>query len=345
MKPTSASGSLKYNTIPYLDLLRFIAISYVLMLHIISGITDTIPEQMNIAQLGVYHFLKSLCTVGVPIFFMISGTLFLAPEKKLTLKTLFQKYLRKIVLALILFGTFFAIMELVIISGTFSISYIAQGFMNTLCGNSWAHMWYLFALIGLYLFLPLLKAFTAHVDKQTYFYLLILLFAIGSLIPTLESALNLEFGFMMPVTGVCLFYYMCGYYIHTYVEKKASHQKMAVAVLVALILFLLYNCFVSANYHWSYESPVIIGMSVCIYYLAACQSKEWFVCSQLRDYYFGMYLVHTVFLNVAYKWFHVTPLLFGGYLLLPVFFLGTFALSLITAWLMKKVPLLGKYVV
>lgn len=345
MKPTSATGSSKYNTIPYLDLLRFVAISCVLMLHIISGITDTIPEQMTHNQLGFYHFLKSLCTVGVPIFLMISGTLFLSPEKKLTLKTLLQKYLRKIVLALILFGTFFAIMELIIINGTFSVTFITQGFLNTLCGNSWAHMWYLFALIGLYLFLPLLKAFTAHAEKQSYLYLLILLFAIGSLIPTLEAALQLKFGFMMPVTGICLFYYMCGYYIHTYVDKKSSYQKIALAILVILILILFYSCFVSGHYNWSYESPVIIAMSVCIYYLASCRCKTWTICSRLRDYYFGMYLVHTVFLNVAYKWFHFTPLMLGGYLLLPVFFLGTFALSLLTAWIMKKIPLLGKYVV
>ena len=345
MKPTSAGSSFKYNRIPYLDLLRFIAISCVLMLHIISGITDTIPEQMTTTQLGVYHTLKSFCTVGVPIFFMISGTLFLTPEKELTLKTLFQKYLRKIVLALVLFGTFFAIMELVIISGTFSVAFIWQGFLNTLCGNSWAHMWYLFALIGLYLFLPLLKAFTAHASKQVYLYLLVLLFVIGSLLPTLENALQLEFGFMMPVTGVCLFYYMCGYYIHTYVDKKASYKKAALAILAVLTLFLIYSCVIGGSYNHSYESPVIICMSMCIYYLASCCDKDYPVCSQLRDYFFGMYLVHTVFLNLAYKWFHVTPLLFGGYILLPVFFLGTFALSLATAWVMKKMPLLGKYVV
>lgn len=345
MTPTSARGSLKYSQIPYLDLLRFIAISCVLLLHIISGITDTIPDQMTTMQLGVYHTLKSFCTVGVPIFFMISGTLFLNPKKELTLKALFSKYLRKIVLALVLFGTFFAIMELVIVTGTFSVSFIWQGFLNTLCGNSWAHMWYLFALIGLYLFLPLLKAFTAHAGKQIYLYLLVLLFVIGSLIPTLESALQLEFGFMMPITGVCLFYYMCGYYIHTYVSKKDSYKTTAIIILIISVLILAYSCIIKADYYWSYESPVIVCMSLCIYYLASCSNRGWGVCSQLRDYYFGMYLVHTVFLNLAYKWFHVTPLLFGGYILLPVFFLGTFALSLATAWIMKKIPLLGKYVV
>ena len=345
MKSGSANSSLKYPHIPYLDLLRFTAISAVLLLHIISGITDTIPDQLTTAQLGVYHSLKSFCTIGVPIFLMISGTLFLAPEKKLTLKALFQKYLRKIVLALVLFGTFFAIMELVIVTGTFSISYLWDGFVNMLCGNSWAHMWYLFALIGLYLFLPLLKIFTKHANKQTYLYLLILLFVIGSLLPTLETAFNLQFGFMMPITGICLFYYMCGYFLHTHVEKKASYQKIATGILIAMALLLIYGCVCKVHYHFSYESPIIIIMSVCIYYLASCSKREWPMCSKWRDYYFGMYLVHTVFLNLAYKWFHITPLLFGGYILLPLFWLGTFLLSLLTAWIMKKIPLLGKYVV
>lgn len=345
MQQISDTDRSKYRTIPYLDLLRFIAISSVLFLHILSGVTDTIPEQMTTTQLGIYHSLKSFCTIGVPLFLMISGTLFLNPPKELTLKSLFTKYLRKIVLALILFGTFFAVMELIIVTGTFSVSFIWQGFLNTLCGNSWAHMWYLFALIGLYLFLPLLKCFTAHVSKQTYFYLLSLLFFIGSLLPTLESTLQINFGFMMPVTGVCLFYYMCGYYIHTYVQKKDSYQKIAVGISLVFTLFLIYSCVALSDYHFSYESPVIVGLSVCIYYLASCCKREWSICSRMRDYYFGMYLVHTVFLNLAYKWFHVTPLLLGGYLLLPVFFLGTFILSLVTAWIMKKIPILGKYVV
>lgn len=345
MKSSSANNSLTYNRIPYLDLLRFTAISCVLLLHIISGITDTIPDQMTTAQLGIYHTLKSFCSIGVPIFFMISGTLFLAPQKQLSFSALFHKYLRKIVLALLLFGTFFAIMELVIVHGTFSVTFIWQGFLNTLCGNSWSHMWYLFALIGLYLFLPLLKTFTAHADKQTYFYLLVLLFIIGSLIPSLEHSLNLEFGFMMPVTGICLFYYMCGYYINTYIEKKDSYKKFSVILFSILAFMLIFCCTVQANYGFSYESPIIIGMSVCIYYLASCCRREWKLFTGLRNYYFGMYLVHTVFLNLAYKWFHITPLYLGGYILLPVFFLGTFVLSLFTAWVMKKIPLLGKYVV
>lgn len=345
MNTVSAKSSRLYNQIPYLDLLRFIAISCVLLLHIVSGITDTIPEQMTLSQMGVYQAVKSVCTVGVPLFLMISGTLFLSPQKELTLKTLFLKYLRKITLALVLFGTFFAIVELVIVNKTFSIEYIPLGFLNMLCGNSWAHMWYLFAIIGLYLFLPLLKTFTAHASRQFYFYLLILLFVIGSLLPTIESILHIQFGFMMPVTGICLFYYMCGYYIHTYAASTSRSRKIACVVLILSTLFLIFSCVINTHYSFSYESPVVICMSICIYYLASASTREWQFCSRLRNYYFGMYLVHTVYLNIAYKWLHITPLLFGGYILLPIFFLAVFALSLLTAWVMKQVPLLGKYVV
>ena len=150
---------------------------------------------------------------------------------------------------------------------------------------------------------------------------------------------------MMPFTGICLFYYMCGYYIHTYVKKTDFYKKFSIAALIVLTAILIYNCIIVENYYWSYESPAIIAMSIIIYYLASFSQHNFSICFQLRDYYFGMYLVHTVFLNLAYKWFHITPLLFGGYILLPVFFLGVFGLSLLAAWVMKKVPILGKYVV
>ncbi len=341
----STTENQKKTTISYLDLLRFLAIASVILLHVISGVSDTIPEQMTAAQMTVYQTIKSFCTIGVPLFFMISGTLFLAPEKQISLKNLFQKYLRRIVLALVLFGTFYALLELIMVNKTFSVSYLGQSFFNMLSGNSWGHMWYLYALIGLYLFLPLFKAFCAQADKQTYRYLLILLFVIGSILPFFETVLNFKLGLIFPTVGIYLFYYLCGYYLHTYTARNNAVRKTALITLIVSVLIIFCGNILKLNLDFSYDSPFVVLMSLSIFYLASCSQKDWRFCSQLRDYYFGMYLVHTVFLNAAYKLFHVTPLLFGGYVLLPVFFIGVFLLSLLTAWIMKKIPLLGKYVV
>lgn len=335
----------KKESISYLDFLRLIAISAVILLHVISGVSDTIPEQMTVTQLNIYRTILSFCTIGVPLFFMISGTLFLAPQKQLSLKNLFQKYLRRIVLALVLFGSFYALLELIMVNKTFAISYLGTAFFNMLSGNSWAHMWYLYALIGLYLFLPLFKAFCAQADAQTYRYLLILLFVIGSILPFLETVFHFKLGFIFPTVGIYLFYYLCGYYLHSYAPKNPSAHKIAICILIASILVILCGNIAKLNLDFSYDSPFVVLMSLSIFYLASYSKKNWTFCFRLRDYYFGMYLVHTVFLNLAYKLFHVTPLLLGGYILIPVFFMGTFLLSLLTAWIMKKLPLLGKYVV
>ena len=345
MNQNPAESNQKKICINYLDLLRFIAISAVILLHVVSGISGTIPEQMTDTQLRIYETIKYICTIGVPLFFMISGVLFLAPDKQLSLKLLFQKYLRRIVLALVLFGTFFALLELIMVNHSFDISYLGKAFLNMLSGNSWAHMWYLYALIGLYLFLPVMKAFAIQTDKQTYRYVLILLFLVGSVLPFVENLFHFKTGIIFPTAGIYLFYYLCGYYIHTYMKKTASARNIALVILFIIYFSIILNGLLKLNLDFSYDSPFVVVMSLAVFYLASSCQKEWHLCSRLRDYYFGMYLVHTVFLNLAYKLFHITPLLFGGYILLPLFFLGTFILSMIAAWIMKKIPLIGKYVV
>lgn len=59
---------------------------------------------------------------------------------------------------------------------------------------------------------------------------------------------------------------------------------------------------------------------------------------------FGVYLVHPVFLNIYYKFLHVTPLSFSILLSLPLFFLGSLLPAAFAAWVLRKVPPLRKYV-
>lgn len=65
---------------------------------------------------------------------------------------------------------------------------------------------------------------------------------------------------------------------------------------------------------------------------------------KLADLSFGIYLVHPVFLNIAYKFFHITPLSFPLGISLPLFFLGTLLSAAVLAWVLRKIPPLKKYV-
>lgn len=334
----------KQNCIPYLDFLRFTAISMVILLHVISGVADTIPDQMTATQLKGYEIIKELVTLGVPIFLMISGALFLSPSKKLAVNTLFSKYIRRILLALVLFGSFYSLLELMVNGRDFQPVYLFLAFCNMLTGNSWAHMWYLYVLLGLYLFLPLFKTFTAHADEKTYRYLLILLFVSESILPFLEKSFHLHLGIEFPTAGIYLFYYLCGYYLHSQNLNEKKGIRISCFILAGSFAVILCNTLFFWGLDMNYDSPFIVLSAMALFFLAKNMKKSFSFCSAWRDYYFTMYLVHTFFLNLAYKLFHVTPLIGGGYLLLPVFWAGTFFLSLLSAWILLKIPVMKKYV-
>ncbi len=330
--------------LPYLDFLRFLAISMVILIHVVSGVADTIPERMTETQLTVYRIIKELCTPGVPLFLMISGALFLAPEKEIPLSLLFRRYLRRILLALALFGTFYAFLELSVTEQSLRPLLLLEAFGRMLAGDSWAHMWYLYVLIGLYLFLPLLKIFTAHADAKTCRYMLLILFTANSLLPFLKQSFGLSLGIEFPTAGIYLYYFLCGHYLHS---RKLPEKKGCRAEILTLFLctaVLLINGIFGFGLSMQYDSPFIVFASMAIFTLAGFKKPSWRFCVLLREHIFAVYLVHTFFLNIAYKFFDLTPLIGGGYLLLPVFWAGCFALSLLFAWTLRKIPPLRKYV-
>lgn len=89
--------------INYLNGLRLLATLAVVWLHTSAGVLDA----RNVAcaddkfWLSVYKYCMQF---SVPIFVMISGALFLNPAKETGFGLMFKKYVKRIALALLLFG-------------------------------------------------------------------------------------------------------------------------------------------------------------------------------------------------------------------------------------------------
>lgn len=331
----------KKEQLGYLDVLRWIAIAMVVMIHVVSGVSDTMGEQMSQGQKILYETVKNLMTAGVPIFLMISGALFLTPQKEISLGKMLKHYVRRILLALLLFGTVFAVMELVMTERSFSPAMVGRGFLMTLSGNTWAHMWYLYELIGLYLITPLLKVFIVYGGKKLLKYGLLLGFCFSSILPFAEQLTGFHLGFTFPFSEIYLCYYVAGYYLRECTQWKSWWGGAAAAVSAAV---LAVNGLFLQAFTVSYDSPWIILMSMGIF-LALSKKKisaAWF--TKHRDLCFGIYLVHPVFLNFFYKFLHVTPLKFGfGGIL--IFGTAAFLLSCAAAQIMRRIPPLTNYIV
>ena len=250
----------------FLDVLRWGATAMVVMLHVVSGVTAILSAEMTSGQRAVYYTIKALMTAGVPVFLMISGALLLNPEKQIPVRKILTHYVRRILLALLIFGTVFAVIELYVTERNFSPAIIGKGFLNTLSGKSWAHMWYLYELVGLYLATPLLRTVIRYGEKQLLQYSLILGFLFSSFIPFIEQLSGFNLGFTFPFSGIYLFYYVSGYY---FLKYGRTNPRLTAAAAILTVGVLTVDMAFLKLFRVSYDSPLIVLLAVSLFLTAA----------------------------------------------------------------------------
>lgn len=88
----------------YFDILRIVSIFFVIVIHVTSvglRLCETATPTWNVNWL-----LNSVSRWAVPVFFMVSGALFLEPSREITLKKLYKKSIFHIVVCIIVWGFF-----------------------------------------------------------------------------------------------------------------------------------------------------------------------------------------------------------------------------------------------
>lgn len=109
---------------------------------------------------------------AVPVFFMISGALLLDPGWSFDGRKL-GRYVWRMAFLLLTLGLAFCVIEnvadLVEDGGTLGFSWqlLGDSLLDLLEANSWDHLWYVYALIGLYLLTPVLRPFVAKATRRS----------------------------------------------------------------------------------------------------------------------------------------------------------------------------------
>lgn len=201
------SGSRKQ----FLDVLRVLATCAVVLMHILTGATDVTDASIVPEYRSLLLSVMDLVTWCVPIFLLISGYLFLNPERTLTYPVMIKKYCRRIALAILLFGVPYAASELVVAERTFRIMMIPEALKMTLTGHTWSHMWYLYLILFLYLITPLLKKVLRVLPVWGVAAVMAVIFLGSSVAPFLNKVLDVNSIPVLPDGGVYFLYYLCGY--------------------------------------------------------------------------------------------------------------------------------------
>ena len=239
------------------------------------------------------------------------------PVKELPLKKLLGRYLLKYGLAIVVFGWVFATIERYFVSKKLSIDLFTGSFMDMLIGKSWDHMWYMYALFGTMLVVPILRLITKHCQKSYIYYFVVVFGLFLTIIPIGEHYLQFKLGVALPFNSVYCFYMLLGYWIDhkdILISKKISAGIMAVLFPVIIVLTVLQQIYqFDTEVLFAYFSPIIDVLSVGIFsffrnteHLLSAKETPAFV-KFLGKYSFGVYIIHMFWINIAYKLLKIDP--------------------------------------
>ena len=390
----------------FLDVLRVLATCAVVLMHVLTGATDVTDASIVPEYRSLLLSVMDLVTWCVPIFLLISGYLFLNPERTLTYPVMIKKYCRRIALAILLFGVPYAASELVVAERIFRVMMIPEALKMTLTGHTWSHMWYLYLILFLYLITPLLKKVLRVLPVWGVVAMMAVIFLGSSVAPFLNKVLDVNSIPVLPDGGVYFLYYLCGYLFAVRevcvdkgrdaggqmvesgsgrsagentewcgetqnVESRAWNVWLTAAVAVLALGMILSRTLAGFSIQMAYNYPFTVLLAVLLFAAgwngggdgAALAAREkdrihrisWQEAGALS---FAVYLVHPVYVNLLYKFVKITPFtvleqcgvqsVAAGQavliLLLAAFCLVVLALATATAWVLRKIPVLRKYV-
>ena len=134
-------------------------------------------------------FWNCLLRSAVPVFFLCSGALLLPPEKEVTVRRVWTKYIPRIAAALFFWAAAYEGVDLLLgwrASGVLEPAAIQRALLDLVLFRHKNHLYYLHITLLVYAVLPLTRRFVAAADRLLLLYALGIWFVLGCLAPTLK---------------------------------------------------------------------------------------------------------------------------------------------------------------
>lgn len=291
----------------YLEKLRVLACISVVFFHIFTTArTDFSNHSINEDYISI--LIPALLHFTVPIFFMITGYLFLNKKTDFTYKEFFRRYILKYIIAILFFGYMFSLMEVIMDERIINLNTFLISLKKTIIGDTWEHMWYLYTLIGVLLFIPLFNKLK-EAKEETINYMIIILFISSILYPVCSNIFNLNIGIVIPLNSVYLLYALLGYKVGNKVNDSNLKLNVCGLILSLIMLciiyyFVIFHNVITIKILANYNSPIILLETICLFNIIK-QTKKNSTTTKFEKLIsqnsYGIYIFHMFSINILYK--------------------------------------------
>jgi surface polysaccharide O-acyltransferase-like enzyme len=335
----------------WIDNARILAILGVVLLHV-SG--DAVTGLYSMGSYGwwVGNLYDSLVRWCVPVFVMLSGALLLDPAKQETNQAFYRKRVSRILIPLLFWSVFFIGWSMAknVIKGESVSPYQVIG--QLLSGRPYFHMWFLFMIMGLYLFTPVLRKVIAHSSTAEILFFDVTLFVLA----LINYAFNKLYANNTQLFINWFLFYL-PYFIAGHVIRQTTIQPprvMLVAVFCLTVVLTAFGCFWfapqggldSSPYFYGYTSITVVPMSISIMFLLKENNTPLIsrrVTSELVLLVMGVYLIHPIYID-ALRLAGVTVRAYDPAWSVPLIAALAFLFSLATARLIQAIPVLRRVI-
>lgn len=227
------STILENNKTAWTNNLRAVATFSVIFLHVSSGILSQYGSVSNFIWWtgNIYDSIVRFC---VPSFLMLTGALML--NKNYELNDFLKKKFFRIVLPFMFWSFFyisFALKNKLSQKPEMSIFEILKWSFNLFKNGSSFHLWYVYMIIGIYLFIPILNKWIQNAnEKEILYFIFLWLFTLLIELPFLSKLkINIDLTYFTGFLG----YLVLGYYLSI---KKFRFSKKATKLIATSLIFL-----------------------------------------------------------------------------------------------------------
>lgn len=335
-----------------LDILRLLATLAVIMTHLCGGPVKSLDVYSS--NWSVLNCLRAAVTWDVPIFVMISGSLFLKPSKEVTIRKIYQKYIKHLVICFCFWSAVFQI--LYYFTGDCSLNW--KGILSEFLIGPYP-FWYLFMLAGLYMLIPFIRRFVDDKKLLEYFLLLFILSEFianyGACLPYLGELIStifnkMVFHFTLGFVG----YYILGYYLVTYSVSDNVER----ALYVLGVLCAVFSCVgttlqsrqqgVYNEWFSKYLMPNVIVESAAVFTFFVKRVGKMRISAKLRTALedmsvcgMGVYLIHALIIE-GLNFAGITVVSMSPFVMVPVLTVAVYLASFFATKLIRKIPFVGK---
>ena len=296
-------------------------------------------------------FYQTLARISVPIFFMLSGYLLLPKQES------WQVFLSKRATKILIPFFVWSIVYDVFINGAYGETGVTPAatydmFLRILYSPRGGHFWYLFALIGLYFFIPILRLFVARAQTSDILYFIGVWLFVVPVLYIVEAFTDVRIRFEMQFAAGYVGYLLIGLLLGR-MELTPRRLRIFTGLFIASFLF----CLAVFYYEYppdnelpfrSHNSLNVILLSVAAFPLLRkigenVPSRLHRALYRFSDASFGIYLIHPLVMygmeliwkSLGYK------IAFGpSAVVIPVVTVIAFLLSFAITHTLRRIPVL-----